>query len=165
MKPCRELAVEHAARYVGVREDPDGSNRGPHIDRWNREASGVVGIAWCAAFVCGMYREACGKIVPEPRRASVGFLEAWAEKVGDVLPPGARPRRGDLICYRWDSDDWPDHIGFVERNVNVRFTKGRYVGWAITIEGNTGNAVRRRWRLVHRVKFLRIDAANLDPVE
>lgn len=171
MKPCRIRALGKAREYVGVKEHPPGSNRGPDIDRWCKWANGQVGYPWCAAFACGMVREACELIVPDPRRASVGFLEAWAEKVGSLLKPGTRPRRGDWICYRFDSDDWPDHIGIVLRVYAIGWA-GRYAyGRVRTIEGNTsagddanGGQVQIRYRDVRRVKFIRLDAKKLAPV-
>jgi hypothetical protein len=110
-----------------------------------------------------MVREACGLVVPTPRRASVGFLEAWAREVGSLLAPGTRPRRGDWICYRWDSDDWPDHIGVVERNVSLRWRGSYAFGTVRTIEGNVDDAVRRKYRSVRRARFIRIDARKLEP--
>jgi len=164
VKPCRLRVLDRATRYLGVSEDPPGSNRGPDIERWQRWANGLTGYPWCAAFLCAMVREACGLIVPTPKRASVGFLEAWAEEVGSLLKPGTRPRRGDWICYRWDSDDWPDHIGAVLRVVGIRKWRGGYfVGTVRTIEGNVDDAVRVKYRSVRRVKFIRLDAAKLTP--
>ena len=168
MKPCRIRALERAKTYVGVKESPPGSNRGKHIDRWCRWANGLVGYPWCAAFLCGMVREACGLVVPEPRRASVGFLESWAGEIGSLLKPGTLPRRGDWICYRFDSDDWPDHIGVVDRVFAIGWA-GRYAfGRVRTIEGNTsagddanGGQVQVRYRDVRRARFIRIDAKKL----
>lgn len=165
MQACRLRALERAARYLGVTEEPPGSNRGPDIERWQRWANGLTGYPWCAAFLCGMVREACGLVVPTPRRASVGFLEAWAREVGSLLEPGTRPRRGDWIVYRWDADDWPDHIGAVERVVSVSWRGSYAFGTVKTIEGNVDNGVRRKYRSVRRARFVRIDAKKLQPVE
>jgi hypothetical protein len=163
MEPCRIRVLDRAKRYRGTREEPPGSNRGRDIDRWCRWANGLTGYPWCAAFVCGMIREACGLVVPTPRRASVGFLEAWAREVGSLLKPGTRPRPGDWIVYRWDADDWPDHIGIVER-VGAIHWRGSYAfGTVRTIEGNVDDAVRRKYRSVRRARFVRVDARKLEP--
>lgn len=170
MEPCRIRALERATHYIGVTESPPGSNLGPSsgpnahvIEKWQRWANGLTGYPWCAAFLCGMVREACHLVVPTPRRASVGFLEAWAKEVGSLLEPGTRPRRGDWIVYRWDAGDWPDHIGAVERVVAYSW-RGTYVfGTVRTIEGNVDSAVRRKYRSVRRARFVRIDAQKLTP--
>lgn len=172
VESCRLRVLEKALSYRGVTEEPPGSNLGPKsgphahvIEAWQRWANGLTGYPWCAAFLCGMVRSACGLIVPTPKRASVGFLEDWAEQVGELLKPGTRPRRGDWIVYRFDADDWPDHIGAVLRVGGVRHWKGGYwFGTARTIEGNTGNAVRVKYRSVRRARFIRIDAKKLEPV-
>lgn len=164
MEPCRLRALERSARYLGVHEEPPGSNRGRDIDRWCLWANGVLGEAWCAAFACGMIREACGLIVPTPNRAGVEYLRRWAEASGELLKPGTRPRRGDWILYDWNADRWYDHIGIVERVLAVRWSGGRFVGTVRTIEGNTGDAVRRKWRTCSNVAFVRVDAAKLEPV-
>lgn len=170
--------MQHSRRYVGVREEPPGSNLGPRsgehahvIEKWQRWANGLIGYPWCSAFCCGMVREACGLRVPEPRQASVGFLEAWARGVGSLLKPGTRVRRGDWIVYRFDSDDWPDHIGIVTHVLAIGWA-GRYAfGRVRTIEGNTsagndanGGQVQVRYRDIRRARFIRIDAKKLRPV-
>lgn len=100
----------------------------------------------------------------------MGFLETWAARVGSLLKPGTRPRRGDWICYRFDADDWPDHIGIVDRVFAIGWA-GRYAfGRVRTVEGNTspgndanGGQVQIRYRDVRRVKFIRLDAKKLTP--
>lgn len=57
MNPAATRVVDTAARYVGVREEPDGSNRGPLIDRWQR-VWGMQGEPWCGMFASAVYREA-----------------------------------------------------------------------------------------------------------
>ncbi len=162
---CRLAVLAQAKKYVGVKEHPAGSNRGPHIDRWCRWANGLVGYPWCAAFLCGMVREGCGLIVPVPGRASVGFLEAWAKQVGAIVQ---RPFRGDWVCYNFTTDNWPDHIGVIDRVLAVRWRGGKFVGTIRTIEGNTsagndanGGQVQVRWRAAHRCTFIRIKNSML----
>lgn len=171
----RANIVDHARKYVGVKEEPAGSNLGPvggpyaHIiETWQRWANGLTGYPWCSAFVCGVIREKTGLIVPEPRKASVGFLEQWAAQVGAIVK---RPLKGDLVTYRFDSDDWPDHVGFVDRVLAVRWFGGRFVGTIRTIEGNTssgnsgdqanGGGVYVRYRSAARCKFLRLNPKML----
>lgn len=157
-------ALQRAKEFLGVKEQPPNSNRGPYdyqlkggIDDWCRRANGLVGYPWCSAFVCAMFSDV-GRKITEPRRASVGFLEQWAKENGYLVD---RPFRGDLVCYRFDSDNWPDHIGIVERVLSLPRGGRPYLIQAI--EGNTsygddanGGKVMRRVRLASRCKFIRI---------
>lgn len=170
-KPARIWALEQAKLYEGVKEHPPNTNRGPHIDRWCKWANGLVGYPWCAAFACGVMREAKGLVVPTPKRASVGFLESWAEDVGSLVKPGTRVRRGDLVCYRFDKDDWPDHIGYVERVLEQEWRGEFFYGSVKTVEGNTsagddanGGEVQVRYRSNVKMTFIRLDARKLRPV-
>ena len=160
VKPFPVRLVERAKKFVGVKEHPAGSNRGPYIDGWCRRAAGVTGYPWCAAFVCAM-SEDVGYKIPEPRRAAVEYLEQWAKKVGKIV---ARPLRGDLVCYDWDRNDWMDHVGIVDRVLALKWRGGRFVGYVRTVEGNTsygnnsnGGEVMIRYRWVNdKTKFIRL---------
>jgi len=163
-KPARVRALERAREFLGVKEQPANSNRGPYdpvrkggIDDWCRRANGLVGYAWCAAFVCAMFSDV-GRPIRYPRRASVGFLLAWAEEHAFSVK---RPFRGDLVCYRFDTGRWPDHIGIVERVLALPRAGRPFL--IAAIEGNTsygdnanGGKVMRRVRLASRCSFIRI---------
>lgn len=167
MKPFPIRLVARSKQFVGTKEHPAGSNRGPYnaklkggIDDWCLRANGLTGYPWCAAFARAM-SEDCGYKIPEPRAASVGFLEEWARKIGKLVE---RPLKGDLICYRFDSDNWPDHIGIVDKVLAVKWRGKSFTGYVRTIEGNTsaGNdanggqvQIRYRW-LDGRCKFIRL---------
>lgn len=161
MKPLRIRALEIAQGEVGVKEDPAGSNTGPRVRQYQAATSlKGTGWPWCMAFVCWCYKQA-GKPLPYPS-ASVGLFLEWAKKVGDVVPNN-RPFRGDLVCYRWGSDNWPDHVGIVERVLAVRWRSRDFVGFVRTIEGNTafgndanGGQVQRRTRWHGRCSYVRI---------
>lgn len=164
MAPARIRALRRARTYIGTREQPPGSNRGPLIDRWNRDACGMVGVYWCASFVHGMYK-AIGVLLPGG--ASVLNVRAWAQSVGDIVK---RPRRGDLACFEFGEGAWDygDHIGFVEKVLALRWGAGKFTGWIQTIEGNTtsgsagvqsdGGGVfrRRRWVRGIGAQFVRV---------
>lgn len=161
--PARLRALRRARIYVGVREQPPGSNRGLLIDRWNRAAIGTVGVSWCASFVHGMFL-AVGRTLPGG--ASVGAIGAWARSVGDLV---LRPRKADLVCFDWSGGTiFADHIGFVEKVLALRFKNGRFTGYIQTIEGNTGGTNagsqsngdgvyrRRRWVVGISAQFVRV---------
>lgn len=160
----REKALRAAIGEVGVREDPPGSNRGSRVKEYQAATSlKGTGWPWCAAFVCWCFKQA-GAPLAYPS-ASVGHFLVWAAKYGYTVK---RPFRGDLVCYRFDADDWPDHIGFVERVLALRWRGREFAGWVRTIEGNTafgndanGGQVQRRWRWLRRCSFVRVP----DPVK
>lgn len=134
-------ALARALLYVGTREDPPGSNRGPLIDQWNHEASVPKGSAWCMAFARAMFSR-CG--VTLGGWASVGNFIAWAAAHGYEI---VRPWKGCLVCYDWQHDHWADHVEIVKKVRAIRWRGGRFVGWIETVGGNTGDMVRvqRRW--------------------
>ena len=160
-KSARLRALDYARQYVGTKESPPGSNRGPLIDKWNRAAGVPKGSPWCMSFL-----RACFKLagVTLGGGASVGFFEEWAVQHGELIV--RRPFKGDVVCYRWDSDDWPDHVAIVEKVLALRWRGKAFVGWIQTVEGNTsagvrgsqanGGGVYRRRRWVSRCKFVRI---------
>lgn len=167
VKPFPIRLVERAKQFVGVKEHPPGSNRGPYnkklrggIDNWCMRAAGVLGYPWCAAFVCAM-SEDVGYRITEPYRAGVEQLERWAQRVGKIV---ARPLRGDLVCYDWDRNDWMDHVGIVDRVLALKWRGGRFVGFVRTVEGNTsagnnsnGGQVQIRYRWVNdKTRFIRL---------
>lgn len=128
------------------------------IDFWCEQANGLRGgYPWCAAFATYAF-EWAGRKIGDARRASVGFFEAWARDRGMLVD---RPYRGDLVCYRFDKDNWPDHIGIVERVLSL--PKGGRPFLIRVIEGNTsfgddanGGKVMLRTRLASRCRFVRI---------
>lgn len=148
----RERALRIAQTQVGVKEDPPGSNWGPKVRRYLAAAGIKVPAPWCAAFVTWCYAQA-GKKLTFPNRASVGFFEDWAKKEGFLV---TKPQRGDLVVYRWDDDDWPDHIGFIEKVTAIKWNSKEFAGRATTIEGNWDNQVKRGTRWFKRARFIRI---------
>lgn len=165
-------ALDYGLLFVGVSEDPPGSNHGPMlrrqdkhgrwwtggIDYWCRKANGQPGgYPWCAAFATSCFA-AVGRTIGDARRASVGFLEAWGDARGYEVK---RPFRGDLVCYRFDRDDWPDHIGIVDKVLAL--PRGGRPFLIRVLEGNTsygnnanGGRVMLRTRLAWRCRFVRI---------
>lgn len=155
----REAALRVAIGEIGVTESPAGSNSGPRVNQYLASAGLGPGYPWCMAFVNWCYRQV-GVDITHPHEASVGFFEAWARSNGYLV---TAPLRGDIICYRFDADDWPDHVGIVERV---------YAGSVDAIEGNTavgndanGGKVMRRGRGLSRTKFVRIPGSIPEEAE
>jgi PKD repeat protein len=113
-----------------VREIPDGSNRAPAIKRYETATRGAMfGAPWCAYFVSYIARRAGAPIGPGGAGLGyVPYIRAWAKQSKRWT---RTPHAGDLITF-------PQHVGIVE-TVYANHT-------LTTIEGNAGNAVRRRWR-------------------
>lgn len=154
----REKAVRIAISQIGTHEI-GFHNRGKKVDEYQRaDDLPGVGYSWCMSFIQWCFKQA-GHHLPTGT-ASVGLFLSWARKAGWVV---TRPLRGDIVCYQFDSDNWPDHTGIVERVLHLGPL------WVIrTIEGNTspgsggsqadGGGVYRRTRTVRagRVAFVRV---------
>jgi hypothetical protein len=118
-----EKVVKKAFEYLGVKEQPMGSNRGPDIDRWEARW-GLKGEPWCGMFSDAMYSEAgvddSGINHPATSQICVnGKKHKWDGR--STIPPGSL---------------WVNcgvHVAIV--------TKHNEDGTVSTIEGNKSNMV------------------------
>lgn len=120
-----QRVVATAARYVGVRENPMGSNRGPLIDKWERYWS-MLGQPWCGMYASAVLRESGVTDVSHPATwviCSKGREKGWVTN---------RPVPGALIVW------CGTHVGILVSEVRP--------GVWNTIEGNSGDMVARRVR-------------------
>lgn len=139
--------VPHVLRYYSLGRIPNGAgnqaivqvalaqegNGGDTYWRWYGFSSRV---SWCACFVswCG---EQCGYlesgVMPKFSLCSDGAK--WFQSKGQFKDGSYVPAAGDIIFFDWGDDGSIDHVGIVESvkkgNVN-------------TVEGNSGDAVKRR---------------------
>lgn len=129
MTPGQKVA-EAAEKYIGVVENPMGSNRGkPYPEGWQRPWGMGVGWPWCAAYADAMYKEAgvSDDGIGHPSTA-VMYQRAKA-KPGSIV---SKPIPGAYIL-------WPGtHVGIVIRDLGN--------GVCLTAEGNSGDGVRYRRR-------------------
>jgi PKD repeat protein len=127
---ARIVALARRELNLGVHEIPDGSNRAPAIRRYETATRGAMfGAPWCAYFVSYIARQAGAPIGTGGSGIGyVPYIRAWAKQTKRWT---RTPHPGDLITF-------PQHVGIVE-NVYANHT-------LTTIEGNAGNAVRRRSR-------------------
>lgn len=123
-----ERVVATAARYIGVRENPPGSNRGPVIDKWQRYWN-MIGQPWCGMACSVWLREADVTDVSHP---STWVIVQQARQKGWVT---TRPVPGALIV-------WPEQGG---RHVEMLVSEASPGVWHC-IGGNVGNEVRRTVR-------------------
>jgi len=116
---------------LGVRE-ASGNNDGERVGAYLRYTGLPEGYSWCAAFVCWCYGKA-GRAAPRNPWAPALFPERrviW--KSGKAL--AAPPQPGDVFGIWNNSLHRIAHVGFID---------GRQGGYFLTVEGNSGNAVRR----------------------
>ncbi len=124
--PSLVEVVRAAVGWIGVAEDPPGSNRGALIDQWNEAAGVDPGSPWCASFASECLQRADGLSLP--RLASALKWKKWASARGRLVDT-AQP--GDL--------------GLILRGVRghvVIVVAIREDGRLCTVEGNAGDAVR-----------------------
>ncbi len=132
------LQVALAEHQKGVTEQPDGSNRGPEIDKylpaWSRRSP--RGPAWCCYFYSWVVQQALGTSPLGLVIGSCARARAQAVKRQLWVPStlrGNRPFPGDAFVM--EHGDGTGHIGFVLR-VSADGTTIN------TVEGNCGNRVK-----------------------
>jgi hypothetical protein len=124
------VSYARAELAKGVREVPDGSNGGARIRMYGLSTTARYYPApWCAYFTSYIAKKAGVPIGPGGTGLGyVPYIRSWAQRTGRWTQ---KPRPGYLITF-------PQHVGVVE-TVSAN-------GTLTTIEGNSGNAVRRRYR-------------------
>jgi peptidoglycan hydrolase-like protein with peptidoglycan-binding domain len=133
-KGLRERALKEMEQFVGLCEDPPGSNNVPEINGW----WGGGNVAWCARAVTKAYVLAGSKAFVKSRRYEyvptiVGDARAGRNNLTITLDP----KPGDLVCFDWDGSNFAggdNHIGLFAAGTPSRFT---------TVEGNFGGKCDR----------------------
>lgn len=139
---------------LGLKESPPGSNRSAITTEFR-----LVG-PWCMMAVSLAFKHGANLILgdqtpapwafwPDRGFAYVPAFEAWAKTRG-YWRGVAKPAAGDVVCFDWDGDRVPDHVGIIERY--------RGGGQFDALEGNTalgndsnGGELMRRRRYVSQV--------------
>jgi cell wall-associated NlpC family hydrolase len=137
--PQAERAVRWALSQVGVRER-GSSNCGTAVSRWQRRAGWRVPPChkWCGAFVHEAWLQAGVRLHSAFLNPERVLDDARAGRHGLRAIPVRSVRRGDLVIFRWgERPTRADHFGIVTR----RHRPGD--GYVSTVDGNSGNAVRR----------------------
>jgi len=124
-----EKVAREAEKYVGVHENPVGSNRGkPYPEAWQAHWNMGTGWPWCAAFAEAMFRNA-GVSDDGIGHPSTAVMYARAKDKGAIVK---RPYPGAYLL-------WPGtHVGIIIRDLGG--------GVCLTVEGNSGDAVRYKRR-------------------
>lgn len=123
----RDKVLETARRFMGFHEQ--GENGNPFSKFFGRPPE-----AWCADFVSYCYTKA-GKPLNEPWTPAL-----LAKLKANGTHNRNNPKPGDIIMFDWQPGSGPtaQHTGLVEK---VFRKNGRLM--VQTIEGNSGDAVRR----------------------
>jgi hypothetical protein len=153
----RKIA-EVAARYVGVEEQPRGSNRGAYIDAFLRFVGLPPGNPWCTAFVSFAVHKAAeelGTTTDFPKTGWTPTLFSWAQRQNRLITSaeintGVKPQEGWIALFYFPALGRVAHSGIVVKRLPL--------GAVVTIEGNTnddgsreGYKVARRVRLTKRI--------------
>jgi N-acetylmuramoyl-L-alanine amidase len=133
---ARKQALAFALANDGVSEKPPGSNRGPSIDRWQRECghpafgAGEQGWPWCGVFVHACYLHGAGIDLDNRIIGTWWIYEAARSNTGGLRRvPLAQAKAGDLVLLYAIGK----HVGMVRED---------YAGGTLkTIEGNAGQKV------------------------
>lgn len=106
-----------AAREIGTRESPAGSNK---VKYWLDERPSWNGSAWCAAFACWVYRRngiSVNTVLSPNLRDNnpyyTPYLEAAAKAKG--LWYTTTPRPGDMVIYGGSANTHAVHVEIVEK--------------------------------------------------
>jgi peptidoglycan DL-endopeptidase CwlO len=127
--------VAAARQEIGTRENPPGSNRNPYGPT----------AAWCSSFATAMWRRAGVDI---PILPFTGDVFTWGQENGKAYGKNSldEARPGDVLLFGTGpgSTSTSTHIGIVEKVDGNTVT---------LIEGNSGDAVRRRTHTLSSATF------------
>jgi hypothetical protein len=130
--------LDIARSLLGVAEAPPGSNH-CIVTEWFADTSGLEwtrrGNPWCDMFVSKCLSDAG---LPTLYAYCPAHVNAFKLGTAGTWIGGGSPEPGDVVFFDWNADGVADHVGLVEV-VNSDRT-------VTTIEGNTGDAVRRQIR-------------------
>lgn len=132
--------VDIASKYIGVIEEPIGSNRGNLIDIWNTAVGVSLGSFWCASFVSAVVREFETSNIDFPLHQSAS-CDDWLKQATFKSMITDTPVTGALFLICPTHID-ATHIGIVGNKVN---------GIWHTIEGNSNmGGSRNGYAVVNR---------------
>ena len=120
---------------------------------------------WCAMFVSFCLDYAGVEDFPQDSNCP-NWVNTLKERNLYAEAEGYVPNAGDLIFFDWDDDGRSDHVGLVAEYIPATDSSAAQIN---TIEGNSGNAVRRNtYNLVDatilgygQLPFLRVGAPNI----
>jgi hypothetical protein len=133
VKTRGEKALKRALRYIGVQENPPGSNCQPFSRYF-----GMPCVPWCALFVSKNFDLNGDKKLPWTNVAAVSSILEWGQRTGNI---SRTPRKGYVFILKGNGQS---HTGIV-RSVNGN----QYT----TVEGNYDNSVRSVTRKITPITY------------
>lgn len=132
----RRRIIERAQEYIGLEEEPPGSNDDPLrlIHTWLNRCNAAPGDPWCAAFASHCLSAGTAQLV----------RQAGAQALGRLFPPTDEPRPADIFWF--PKGRGHGHVGLV-------LGVGPFE--IMTLEGNCSNAVRCVRRDASGLRFSR----------
>lgn len=127
---CGKRAVAIALRDIGYHESPAGSNRQKYGKRY-----GENGVAWCGLAACSWLSDA-GFVITRDDALQHDYVpqlvaDARAKRRNVFIVGKNRVRAGDRVCFEFNGDSEPDHVGIFVCWISKR------AGTFLCIEGNT----------------------------
>ena len=148
--PLREKALAQMRKFVGLVEQPAGSNNVPEINGW----WGGGNVAWCARTVSKAYIVAGSTAFTRGRNYQyVPTIVGDARAARNGLTVTVDPKPGDLVCFDWDGSNFAtgdNHIGMFVSGSSAKFK---------TIEGNVESCCAehdRTARSAPRIVFVHV---------
>jgi peptidoglycan hydrolase-like protein with peptidoglycan-binding domain len=148
--PLREKALAEMRKFVGLAEQPSGSNNVPEINGW----WGGGNVAWCARTVSKAYVLAGSTAFARGRNYQyVPTMVGDARAGRNGLTVTVAPKPGDLVCFDWDGSNFAtgdNHVGMFVSGTSASFK---------TIEGNVNSCCAehdRTGRSAKRMVFVHI---------
>lgn len=131
------LIISNARKRLGCKENPPGSNDGACV-RDIQSSTGMYRLPWCASFIVRIWEES-GIDVSKIRTASTYYMVEYARDLGWLSP---EPVPGCAVVWN------PGASGHVEFYISGPRDR------ALTIGGNTGDAVREHYRSIAGAYFI-----------
>lgn len=150
----QDLIMNKAISFIGVRENPPGSNNVQfNTDYYGGPVSGDW-YPWCCAYVWDIFRmcNLSRLFYNGQKTAYCPTVYNWACQ-NDLIVPKTEGQWADIVLFDWGGDGVADHTGFIEKNLGG--------GTYSTVEGNTsdgndsnGGIVMRRTRYASQIQAI-----------
>jgi hypothetical protein len=133
----RERLLASAESFLGIGEEPKGSNRSGWIDAMNAAVDADLGSPWCASFIAHCLDDSIGvyETLPFKRTASVQEMVDDAKARGLFTKDPSIVLPGDLVVYFYEGLHRYGHIGIV-KTIHLA-EDADDVTTTVSIDGNT----------------------------